>query len=108
MYTIKARLKASFGAWNKFWDHSSDVRASLFYGKICSDGQWFFVANGIVLLMVKVVYDGALIKKLRYWPKYFPGDIINRNFSTSRWGVQTCWRMLLKTERHSVSYASKS
>ena len=66
------------------------------------------VANGIFALSMKGVYVIALVKKHWYCPKIVPEDLIDRNFSTSRWGVQTCWRLLLKTERHSVSYASKS
>ena len=33
----------------------------------------FWVVNGIVALAAKRVYDGALVKKRRYWPKDFQG-----------------------------------
>ena len=39
------------------------------------------VRNGIVALVKKGVYAGALIKKRRYWPKSVPRDLINRKFS---------------------------
>ena len=39
----------------------------------------FWFANVIFTLATKGVYDGALIKKLQYWPKIAPRDIIDRN-----------------------------
>ena len=32
------------------------------------------------------MYDGALIKKRRYWPKSVPGDLTDRNFSDKEVG----------------------
>ena len=46
----------------------------------------FCAANGIVALVPKGVYAGALIEKPQYWPKSVPGDLIDRNFSGNEVG----------------------
>ena len=43
-------------------------------------GSVFCVAKGIIELKSKGVYVVALIKKRRYWPKVFPGDLIDTYF----------------------------
>ena len=54
----------------------------LFYiGKYVVINSGFFIANGIVALEAKLVYDVALIKKRQYWPKIVPRDLINRHFA---------------------------
>ena len=40
----------------------------------------FFVAKGITYLATKGVYASYLIKKQRYWPKLFPGCLIDTRF----------------------------
>ena len=47
----------------------------------------FCVANGIVPLTEKGVYARVLIKKRRYLPKTFPGDLIGQNFADKEVGV---------------------
>ena len=46
----------------------------------------FCVAKGITELEAKDVYSGALIKKRRYCPKGFPGDLIDNNFQDKEVG----------------------
>ena len=41
----------------------------------------FCVSYGIVAIVAKGVYYGALMKKRRYWPKNVPGYLINQNFT---------------------------
>ena len=50
-------------------------------GKYVVMDSVFFVSNGIVALVAKGVYVGALIKKRRYWPKSVAGDLIEQNFA---------------------------
>ena len=46
----------------------------------CGFVQWIFFAKGITDLEAKGMYAGALIKKRCYWPKGFPGDLIDAHF----------------------------
>ena len=56
-------------------------------GKYVVMDSVFCVANGIVALATKGVYAGTLIKRRQYWSKSVPGDLIDRDFCTKRWGV---------------------
>ena len=56
------------------------MQASRLYGQSCCNGHFFSFSGGIFALVEKRVYAGALIKKLRYFPKSVSGDIIDRNF----------------------------
>ena len=59
----------------------------LFYiGKYVVINSGFFIANGIVALEVKLVYEVALIKKCRYWPKIVPRDLIDHHFADKEVG----------------------
>ena len=44
------------------------------------------VENGIVVIMVKGVCVGALIKKRQYWPKIVPGDLVDFHFADKEIG----------------------
>ena len=50
-------------------------------GRIVILDSGFCVLKGIIELAKKGVYAGAQIKKRRYWPKYVPGDVIDRHFA---------------------------
>ena len=62
-------------------------------GKYVVMYSYCFVVNGIVELVLKVVYSGALINKHRYWPKVFRGISSPGILWTRRWGVYTYWRL---------------
>ena len=56
-------------------------------GKAFVMGSRFFVVYGIDALAVKEVYAGSLIKERWNWSISVPGDIIDQNFRTRRWGM---------------------
>ena len=46
----------------------------------------FFFAKGFSEIEAKDVYESALIKKRRYWPKVVPGDLIDNHFEDKQVG----------------------
>ena len=44
------------------------------------------VAKGIIDLKAKYVYAGAMIKENSYWPKIFPGELIDTHFGDKEIG----------------------
>jgi hypothetical protein len=46
----------------------------------------FCVASGMTALNAKGVYGQFLIKKRRYWPKYVPGELIDRHMGGKHLG----------------------
>ena len=48
-------------------------------GKVVTGDSGFCVAMGMTALNAKGVYGQFLIKKRRYWPKYVPGDQIDKH-----------------------------
>ena len=63
------------------------IRKPLFYiGVSILMDSGFCAANGIVALVPKGVYVGALIEKPQNWPKSVPGDLIDRNFADKEVG----------------------
>ena len=50
-------------------------------GKYVVLGSGFCVSKGITALLEFDVYDAALIKKRKYWPKGVPGDAIEEYFA---------------------------
>ena len=49
-------------------------------GKYVIIDNFLYVEKRITVLEKKDVYDGAIIKNHKYWPKGIPGDEIDRNF----------------------------
>ena len=66
----------------------------------------FCNANGIVALVPKGVYAGALIEKPQYWLKSVPGELSTGISHTRRWEMKTFWRLPHKTVNYSVSSSS--
>ena len=52
----------------------------------------FCVSKGITDLLEFGVYDAALIKKLKYWPKGIPGDAIDKYFANKDVTHVDFWR----------------
>ena len=48
-------------------------------GKVVTGDSGFCMATGVTALNAKGVYGQFLIKKRRYWPKYVPGDQIDKH-----------------------------
>ena len=55
-------------------------------GKVVVMDSGFCVAKGIIEMEKKGVFGQALIKKLRYWPKFIPGDAIDQRFENKEVG----------------------
>ena len=53
-------------------------------GKSVVRDSGFYVPNCTVALVAKGVHDAALTKKLQYWIKGFPEDIINMIFAEKK------------------------
>ena len=53
-------------------------------GKIVILDSGFCVLEALIALRKVGVFAGALIKKRQYWPKYVPGDVIDRHFKDKR------------------------
>jgi hypothetical protein len=60
-------------------------------GKVVILDSGFCVVKGIVELKKKGVYSAALVKKRRYWPKYFRGDEIKDYFAEKEVGSVDSW-----------------
>ena len=59
-------------------------------GKSVIFGSVFFVAKGVVEFETRGVYEGAFIKKRRYWPNNVPGNDIDKKFEGKEVGEADC------------------
>ena len=63
----------------------------------------FCVLKGIIELMKRGIYAGALIKKRRYWPKLFiKGDAMDAHMSTKATGETACLTGMMDNVKYYV------
>ena len=62
----------------------------------------FCVLKGIIELMKRGIYTGALIKKCHYWPKFIKGDAMDAHMSTKATGETACLTGMMDNVKYYV------
>ena len=62
----------------------------------------FCVLKGLIELRKVGVFAGAIIKKMRYWPKHIKGDMIDTHFQYKEVGVIQSWDGTLNDTPYNV------